>query len=117
MRFSNSSTLVEGMRKAGILLATIVTAGLLSACGATSQAVVQVEPEEVAESTPQEPELASLFFRWQIGQNVLIAPPVSIQTQAIAACRERGYDTSYMINIGIDGDMADAEFGCRGADQ
>ena len=62
------------------------------------------------------PEFPTLFFHWELTGSTLIAPPVSIQTQAISACRARGYDTSYMINIALDGDQAIAEFGCRGAD-
>ena len=92
--------------------------GLLSACGTINQPVVQ-PPEDVVEAAPQEaqePELPSLFFSWSLREAILIAPPVAIQTEAISACRARGYDTSYMIHISIEGDEAIAEFGCRGAD-
>ena len=96
--------------------AAMLVTGLLSACGTTGQPVVEVQEEAVA-SEPQTPELASLFFTWPLGEIILIAPPVAIQTKAIAACRAKGYDTGYMINIRIDGDDAVGEFGCRGADQ
>ena len=97
----------------------MLVTGLLSACGTTNQTAVQL-PEEVVEAEPQEaqePELPSLFFSWSLREAILIAPPVAIQTEAISACRTRGFDASYMIHISIEGDDAIAEFGCRGADQ
>ena len=105
-----------------ISFSLMLATGFLSACGTTSQtelAAIDVQEAQEAnlDNAPQKPELPSLFFNWPLGEIILIAPPVAIQTEAIAACRSRGYDTSYMINIGIDGDNAVAEFGCRGADQ
>ena len=100
-----------------------VCLGMLSACTATTEpnAVAVSEaveaPEAVAEDTPQAADETSLFFRWDLGESTLISPPVTIQNEAIQNCRTLGYDTSYMINIGIEGDDAVAEFGCRGADQ
>ncbi|MGC6517362.1 MAG: hypothetical protein ACON49_04980 [Candidatus Puniceispirillaceae bacterium] len=72
--------------------------------------------DEAAQPVEAKPEFPSLFFNWELKGSTLIAPPVSVQTEAISACRARGYDTSYMIHIALDGDRAIAEFGCRGAD-
>ena len=102
----------------GVLV--IMGAGL-SACSISVQeeiAVVNEETVEVSEETviEAEPELPSLFFTWDISQTNIISPPIEVRTAAIAACQERGFDTGDMINLSISGKMAEAEFGCRGAD-
>ena len=94
-----------------------LTCAVLSACAAPQQvAPLAQEAEQSAADVPVEPDVPSLFYRWPLDSGTLISPPVDIQTQAISACRARGYDTGFMIHIGIDGDDAVAEFGCRGAD-
>lgn len=112
----------------GILIFSV---SLLAACTKTEpvqisdadlvqEGAANPNAEEVAEEVPEEVVATaepSLFFRWSLGQSTLIAPPVEIQNEAIQNCRTLGFDTSYMTNIGIDGDEAVAEFGCRGADQ
>ena len=98
----------------------LLSMALLSACATqdnsdkiAADAVVaqEAEAEEVAS-----PALPSLTFEWPLGEGTLIAPPIAIQREAIEACRVRGYDTSFMLHVGIDGNMAKGEFGCRGAD-
>lgn len=90
-----------------------IASALLSGCVAQKQVQVtaEVEAEEV-----QEPQLPTLFISWPLTEQTLISPPIAVQQQGIEACQARGYDTSYMIHIAIDGDMAVAEFGCRGSD-
>lgn len=91
--------------------------GVLAACAVNEEVVVDIQPEEeVVTEVTSEPELPSLLFRWPLDSGTLISPPITIQTKAIEACRQRGFDISFMIQIGIDGDDAVAQFGCRGAD-
>ena len=102
----------------GVLL--ILSAGL-SACEIAMHeeiAVIEEEAVEVVEETAfeVEPELPSLFFKWDISQSNIISAPIEVRTAAIAACQERGFDTGDMINLSISGKIAEAEFGCRGAD-
>lgn len=87
---------------------------MLSACAAPQQS--EVVAPAVIEAEVQEPQLPSLFISWPLSDNTLISPPIEIQKQGIEACQARGYDSSYMIHIAIDGDTAVAEFGCRGSD-
>ena len=100
--------------------ATLVSLGLLSACATQDNTQTIAADTPVAQEAEAEqivtPELPTLAFRWPLGEGTLIAPPITIQRDAIEACRVRGYDTSYMINVGIDGDIAVGKFGCRGAD-
>lgn len=109
-----------GMDLAKLTGTAFVSMALLSACATqdnsdkiAADAVVaqEAEVEEVAS-----PALPSLTFEWPLGEGTLIAPPIAIQREAIEACRLRGYDTSYMLNVGIDVNMAVGKFGCRGAD-
>lgn len=100
----------------------VVCVGMLAACNTQGPAPEVTkpnitEPEVEAVEAVVETAEPSLFFSWALSQSTLIAPPVEIQNEAIKNCRTLGFDTSYMINIGIDGDDAVAEFGCRGADQ
>ena len=98
----------------------LLSLALLSACATQDDSTIikaeapasqEVQSEEIAP-----PALPSLRFTWPLGEGTLIAPPIAIQRDAIEACRLRGYDTSYMVNVGIDGDSAVGVFGCRGAD-
>lgn len=98
---------------AGLLAGCMGTGALSVEEAALTQADAAPADEEVV---PTVPELPSLFFNWDLTNSTMIAPPVDIQTAAIEACRKRGYDTSYMIHISIEGDQAISEFGCRGAD-
>ena len=98
-------------------------AGLLSGCITMNEALddqeqlTLSEADQIEEETaPAPPALPSLFFNWNLNNSTMISPPVDIQSAAIEACRKRGYDTSYMIHISIEGDEAISEFGCRGAD-
>ena len=111
-------TLGEDFSKlAGTALLSI---GLLSACATQNNSDIiaadTVTAQEAAAEEIASPALPSLSFEWPLGDGALIAPPVEIQRAAIEACRLRGYDTSYMLNVGIDENMALGEFGCRGAD-
>lgn len=107
----------DALKLAGVLF---VSLGLLSACATQDNSAIIAADTPLAQDAEVEqvasPALPSLDFKWQLGSNTLIAPPVTIQRDAIEACRARGYDTSYMINVGIEGDMAIGKFGCRGAD-
>ena len=87
---------------------------MLSACVVPQQS--EVLAPAVIEADVQEPQLPSLFISWPLSDSTLISPPIEIQKQGIEACQARGYDSSYMIHIAIDGDTAVAEFGCRGSD-
>ena len=99
--------------EAGIVM--VVSCGILGGCAQQDATdMLSAEPESQQEE-PQSQETI-LSFVWPIGESTLIAPPVEVQNQAIQNCRNLGYDTSYMINIGIDADNAIGEFGCRGAD-
>ena len=101
------------------LMNSFLAAGLmvgLSGCATVMDKIHSSaeEPEiDVAEEAPQ---LPSLFMSWPLSDHTLISAPVTIQNEALAACQARGYDTSYMVHIAIDGDEAIAEFGCRGFD-
>lgn len=100
--------------------AAFLSLGLLSACATQNNGETSASDElaiqEAEAQAPASPALPSLMFQWPLGEGTLIAPPIDIQRAAIEACRLRGYDTSYMINVGIDGNMGIGEFGCRGAD-
>ena len=94
-----------------------IASALLSGCVAQKQVQVTAEVEAPIEAEEvQEPQLPTLFISWPLTEQTLISPPIAVQQQGIEACQARGYDTSYMIHIAIDGDMAVAEFGCRGSD-
>ena len=105
------------LKLAGIL---VVSLGLLSACATQDNSAIIAADTPSAQDAEVEqvasPALPSLDFKWPLSSSTLIAPPVKIQADAIEDCRARGYDTSYMINVGIAGDMAIGTFGCRGAD-
>ena len=93
----------------------------LSACTMNADkeiAVSEVETVETTQETVVEatPELPSLFFTWDISGSNIISPPIEVRTAAIAACQERNFDTADMVNLAISGSVAEAEFGCRGAD-
>ena len=101
------------------LLMVIGTA--LSACTMNAEKEVVVSEAETTQTAQEtvieaKPELPSLFFKWDISGSTIIAPPIEVRTAAIAACQERGYDTGDMVNLAISGSIAEAEFGCRGAD-
>lgn len=100
--------------------AILVSLGLLSACATQENKQIIAADTPLAQDAEAEqvaiPELPSLTFTWPLGEGTLIAPPISIQRDAIEACRVRGYDTSYMINVSIDDNQAIGKFGCRGAD-
>lgn len=98
----------------------VLSLGFLSGC-AKEQNIAVAAPDSAqgqaaVEAPAVSPEKPTLAFRWPLDSATLIAPPVTIQASAIEACRARGYDTSHMLTIGIDGDEAVALFGCRGAD-
>ena len=102
----------------GVLM--VVAIGL-SACEKTMQTEVAIVEEEAVSTTDDtaieaKPESPSLFFTWDISQANIISPPIEVRTSASEACRQRGFDTAGMINLAISGKMAEAEFGCRGAD-
>ena len=110
------------MKNLGTQLGVLMIMGAgLSACEMALHEKVTVVEEEVVETTVEavvetEPELPSLFFKWDISQGNIISAPIDVRTAAIAACQKRGFDTGDMINLSISGNMAEAEFGCRGAD-
>ena len=78
--------------------------------------VVPAVDNQTASTQDEQNDPLSLVFRWPLSDSTLISPPVEIQNEAIKKCHSLGYDTGYMVNIGIDGDEAVGEFGCRGAD-
>ena len=99
----------------------VTMAALLAACETPmldKPAVTETDAVDTVEETVIEaqPKLASLVFTWDISQTNIISPPINVRTSAIAACKERGFDTGNMINLSISGTIAEAEFGCRGAD-
>ncbi|MGC6529858.1 MAG: hypothetical protein ACON4G_02450 [Candidatus Puniceispirillaceae bacterium] len=104
-----------------ILAGTFLTgcadqSALVTSQSASDQASDQAS-QTVSEDKATEPQLASLFFTWSVVDTTIISPPVEIQNQAIMACQERGFDSSYMIHLALGRDSVTAEFGCRGADQ
>ena len=103
----------------------LVSLGLLGACATDNKGAIIAADDATGDTNGEaqagaedvvSKELPSLIFAWSLGEAILIAPSITTQRDAIEACRIRGYDTSYMINVGIDGNLAIGEFGCRGAD-
>ena len=93
----------------------------LSACTMNAYEEVAVSEEDTVQTAQEtvveaKPELPSLFFKWDISGSNIISPPIEVRKAAIAACQERGFDTGDMVNLAISGFIAEAEFGCRGAD-
>ena len=110
------------MKDLWVQLSIFIAVGAsLSACGmAMNDKAVMVE-DEVVEASQEAvieaaPELPSLFFKWDISKSNIISAPIEVRNAAIAACKERGFDTGDMVNLSISGTIAEAEFGCRGAD-
>ena len=67
---------------------------------------------ENAETTPPQP--PSLEFEWDTGYSNVISPPPDIRKAAMASCKARGYDQSYMISVALNEGNVRALFGCRG---
>lgn len=108
---------IIGLILAGTFLAGCVDQSALVTSQAPSEEASDQASETVSEDKATEPKLASLFFTWSVVDTTIISPPVEIQNQAIMACQERGFDSSYMIHLALGKDSVTAEFGCRGADQ
>ena len=110
------------MTKLSNQLAMLMVIGTaLSACTMNAYEEVAVSEEETVQTAQEtvveaKPELPSLFFKWDISGSNIISPPIEVRTAAIAACQERGFDTGDIVNLAISGSIAEAEFGCRGAD-
>jgi hypothetical protein len=66
---------------------------------------------ETAETPPQ---LPSLEFEWDTGYSNVISPPADIRKAAMASCKARGYDQSFMISLALNEGNVRALFGCRG---
>lgn len=67
---------------------------------------------ENAETTPPQP--PSLEFEWDTGYSNVISPPADIRKAALASCKARGYDQSFMISLALNEGNVRALFGCRG---
>ena len=67
---------------------------------------------ENAETTPPQP--PSLEFEWDTGYSNVISPPAGIRKAAMASCKARGYDKSFMISLALNEGNVRALFGCRG---
>ena len=75
-----------------------------------SQAADTKENDAVA--VPPTP--PSLEFEWDTGFSNVISPPADIRKAALASCKARDYDQSYMISIALSSGVVKAMFGCRG---
>lgn len=62
--------------------------------------------------TPSTP--PSLEFEWDTGFSNVISPPADIRKAALASCKARDYDQSYMISMALSSGVVKAMFGCRG---
>ena len=102
------------------LINSVLAAGLivgLSGCTNVMDKIHSSADDPQIDVVEEEaPQLPSLFMSWPLSDHTLISAPVDIQNKALAACQARGYDSSYMVHIAIEGDTAKAEFGCRGFD-
>ena len=56
----------------------------------------------------------SLEFEWDTGFSNVISPPADVRKAAMASCKARGYDQSYMISVALSDGKARSLFGCRG---
>ena len=56
----------------------------------------------------------SLEFEWDTGYSNVISPPADIRKAAMASCKARGYDQSFMISVALNEGNVRALFGCRG---
>lgn len=68
--------------------------------------------ENGTDTTPSQP--PSLEFEWDTGYSNVISPPADIRKAAMASCKARGYDQSFMISVALNEGNVRALFGCRG---
>ena len=76
----------------------------------TRSALETTSPEKVS------PVLAPMQYKWKTNYSSMLTPPLEIREKALQACKQRGFDRSYMLSVSLNSDLATANFSCRGSD-
>jgi hypothetical protein len=111
-------------KKAGFLvrqmlykLAVVAAAtGLLTACPAQRATKTALQTSDMLPPVDNTIIMAPLEYNWNTNYSATLMPPLSLRENALAACKERGFDRAYMDTIALENDIATAYFSCRGSD-
>ena len=96
-----------------LVLIVLMAVGL-SAC--TTQKSMR-KAVETTDQTPAAPVMTPLQYSWDTNYSAMLTPPIEIRDKALIACKQRGFDRSYMQSLSLDEKTATAYFSCRGSDQ